>query len=203
MEIWVTMIATDHYGFDFDSRLCLVRTFASIHKTLFLFEITDKRNTGPAQTPDWTPEMIDEYARQQGRAQDWARRSKLGEFVKDPSETSELAPSLRFYGLFNALFFGFSYGRATPTFLADVLHVGTISSAKGLQGILQIPALSLALASVGSCVVCFAFLAPERNRNAFRWGLKGFFGGPLAVIQLRQLDALITREELESQNADQ
>ena len=142
--------------------------------------------------------MIDEYARQQGRAQDWARRSKLGEFVKDPSETSELAPEVRLYAIFTAVFFAFSYGRATPKFLADILHIGTISSAQGLQDVLQIPALSLALASLGSSVVCAAFLAPERNRSAITWGLKGFFGGPLTVLQLRQLDALITREEEEA-----
>lgn len=161
----------------------------------------DKRNTGPAQTPEWTPERLDEYAKQRGKAQDWARRAKLGEYVKDPSETSELSPEVRFYAIFTAFFFAFSYGRATPKFLAEVLHIGTVSSAEGLQGVLQIPALSLALASLGSAVVCAAFLAPERNRNAITWGLKGFFGGPLTILKLRQLDSLITREENESQKA--
>ncbi len=160
--------------------------------------LTDKRNTGPAQTPDWTPEKLDEYARQQGRAQDWARRAKLEELLKDPSESSELSPEVRFYAIFSAFFFAFSYGRATPTFLAEFLHIGTASSAQGLQGVLQIPASALALASLGSSVVCAAFLAPERNRSALIWGLKGFFGGPLAILQLRQLDTLITREEQES-----
>mmetsp|Transcript_1149 Transcript_1149/g.2309 ORF Transcript_1149/g.2309 Transcript_1149/m.2309 type:complete len:409 (-) Transcript_1149:983-2209(-) len=158
----------------------------------------DKRNTGPAQTPDWTPEQLDEYAKERGRAQDWARKAKLGAFVKDPSETSELSPEVRIYAIFNAVFFAFSFGRATPTFLAEVLHIGTTSSAQGLQSVLQIPALTLATAAVGSSVACAAVLAPERNRGAIMWGLKGFFGGPLTVLQLRQLDTLITREETDA-----
>jgi len=158
----------------------------------------DKRNTGPSQTPDWTPEMLDEYAKQRGKAQDWARKAKLGEFVKDPSETSELSPGVRIYAIFNAFLFAFSFGRATPTFLADVLHIGTTSSARDLQGVLQIPALTLVVAAVGSSVVCAAVLAPERNRGPITWGLKGLFGGPLTVLQLRELDTLITREETDA-----
>ena len=142
--------------------------------------------------------MLDEYAKQRGKAQDWARRAKMGEFVKDPSETSALSPEVRLYAIFTALFFAFSFGRATPKFLAELLQIGTMRSAEGLQGVLQIPALALALASFGSCIVCAAFLAPERNRDAIAWGLKGFFGGPLTVLQLRQLDSLITREEEEA-----
>lgn len=145
--------------------------------------------------------MLDEYAKQRGRAQDWARKAKLGEFVKDPSETSELAPEVRIYAIFTAFFFAFSFGRATPKFLADVLHVGTTSSAQGLQGVLQIPALTLAVAAVGSSIVCAAVLAPERNRDAIMWGLKGFFGGPLTVLELRELNTLITREETDAAKA--
>mmetsp|Transcript_19238 Transcript_19238/g.53623 ORF Transcript_19238/g.53623 Transcript_19238/m.53623 type:complete len:412 (-) Transcript_19238:793-2028(-) len=158
---------------------------------------SEKRNTSPAQTPDWTPEKLDEYAIQQGRAQSWARRSRLGEFVRDPFETSDLPLGSQFYAVFTAFFVAFAYGRATPKFLADVLHIGTVSSAQGLQEILQIPGLVLALASVGSSVLCAVVLAPERNRGAIVWGWKGFLGGPLALTQLRGLDSLITREEEE------
>jgi len=105
---------------------------------------------------------------------------------------------VRLYAIATAIFVSFSCGRATPKFLADVLHVGTIDSAKGLQDVIQVPALILVLLSVGSSIVCGAFLAPERNRSVTSWGLKGLFGGPLTIIQLRQLDKLITREEEEA-----
>lgn len=157
----------------------------------------DKRNTGPGQTPDWTAEKIDEYAIQQGRAQDWARRSRQGEFMKDPAETSDLPTEVRLYAMATSLFFSFSFGRATPNFLADLLHVGTLDSAEGLQGVLQVPALVLALASLGSGVLCAASLAPERNRSVIVWGLKGLLGGPLTVLKLKDLDSLITRAETE------
>jgi len=126
----------------------------------------------------------------------------MGEFVKDPSETSDLSTEVRFYAMFTALFVAFAYGRATPKFLAEILRIGTIDSAEGLQDVLQVPALALALASFGSSIVCAAFLAPERNRSAISWGLKGFFGGPLTILQLRGLDSLITREEEEAAKAE-
>eukprot|EP00535_Pseudo-nitzschia_heimii_P007978 CAMPEP_0197177462 /NCGR_PEP_ID=MMETSP1423-20130617/3056_1 /TAXON_ID=476441 /ORGANISM="Pseudo-nitzschia heimii, Strain UNC1101" /LENGTH=342 /DNA_ID=CAMNT_0042627007 /DNA_START=253 /DNA_END=1281 /DNA_ORIENTATION=- len=161
----------------------------------------DKRNTGPAQTPDWTPEKLDEYAIQQGRAQDWARRSRKGEFVKDPSEISDLSVAVRLYAVSTAFFVSFAFGRATPKFLSEILHVGTKSSAQGLQEVLQFPASALALASLGSCILCAAVLAPERNRGVISWGLKGLFGGPLTILELRQLESLITREEEEAKTA--
>ena len=161
----------------------------------------DKRNTGPAQTPDWTPEKLDEYGKQQGRAQSWARRSRLGEFVRDPFETEDLSFEVRLYAISTAFFVAFAFGRATPKFLAEVLQIGTINSAQGIQDVLKGPALALALASLGSSIVCAAYLAPERNRSVISWGLKGLFGGPLTVLQLKELDSLITREELEATNA--
>lgn len=162
----------------------------------------DKRNTGPSQTPDWTPEKLDEYAIQQGKAQDWARRSRLGEFVKDPSEMSDLSIEARVYAISTAFFVAFAFGRATPTFLAEVLHVSSMKSAEGIQDVLQVPALAIALASVGSSIFCAAFLAPGRNRSVISWGLKGLFGGPLTILQLRELSSLITREETEAANTE-
>eukprot|EP00536_Pseudo-nitzschia_multiseries_P007445 jgi/Psemu1/240247/estExt_Genewise1.C_1750103 len=162
----------------------------------------DKRNTSPQQTPDWTPEKLDEFAIQQGKAQSWARRSRLGEFVKDPFETSDLPVEMQLYAVSTAFFVAFANGRATPKFLAEVLKIGTISSAQGLQDVLKYPGLALALASVGSGVLCAAVLAPERNRSAILWGIKGFLGGPLAISQLRELDSLITRGEEEAAKAE-
>ena len=50
-----------------------------------VLSLTDKRNTGPRQTPDRTVGKLDDYTKQQGRAVSWAQRAKLGEFVKDPN----------------------------------------------------------------------------------------------------------------------
>jgi len=155
----------------------------------------EKRNTGPKLTPDWTPERLDEYAKAQGRAQAWARRAKLGEFVKDPFETLDLPAGIRFYAVVSAFLVSFAYGRATPGFLRDVVGNWSTEDIRSLTESLQIPGLALGLASLGSSVVCAALLAPERNRDALVWAIKGFFGGPLAIRQLRELDTLITREE--------
>ena len=155
----------------------------------------EKRNTGPRQTPDWTPERVDEYAKRQGQAQDWARRAKLGEFVKDPFETLDFTIQVRVYAVFTAWFIAFANGRATPAFLKDVIGSWAAEDVHSLQETLQIPALVLGLTSLGSAVVCASFLAPERNRSAIVWAVKGLFGGPLAITELRTLDKLITLEE--------
>jgi len=157
----------------------------------------DKRNTGPRQTPDWTPEKLDEFAIQQGRAQAWTRRSQLGEFVKDPFETLNLSLEVRIYAVSTASLFAFAFGRATPEFLE---MIGTVNGESFIE-ILKIPGLALAGANVGSSLLCAARLAPERNRNAFTWGIKGLFGGLFIIQQLRGLDQLITREEKEAATA--
>jgi hypothetical protein len=160
----------------------------------------EKRNTGPRQTPDWTPERLDEYAKMQGRAQSWARRAKLGEFVKDPSESLDLPMEIRFYAVFTAWFVAFAYGRATPSFFTDMLGSSwSPTDIDSLTGRLQIPGLVLGLASFGSSIICAALLAPERNRSVLVWAIKGLFGGPLAVTQLKDLDELITLEETQKQ----
>jgi hypothetical protein len=162
----------------------------------------EKRNTGPRQTPDWTAERLDEYAKMQGQAQSWARRAKLGEFVKDPFETMDSPIEFRLYAVLSAWFVAFAFGRATPMFLQDVVGSWSSSDIVSLTDSLQLPALVLGLASVGSSVVCAALLAPERNRSVLVWAVKGFFGGPLAVRQLRELDQLITLEDQQKKEAE-
>jgi hypothetical protein len=131
----------------------------------------------------------------QGKAQSWARRAKLGEFVKDPYETMESPMEFQFYSVFTAWFIAFAFGRATPAFLGDLGGSMTPTEIQNLMDTLHVPALVLALASVGSCVFCAAKLAPERNRSVLVWAAKGLFGGPLAVRQLQQLNQLITLED--------
>ena len=151
---------------------------------------TDKRNVGPTQTPDWTPEMLDEAGRARGRAESWVRRAKEGEFVKDPYEMVDLSLDIRLYSIFAAACISFAFGRSTPALLNDFLSVDP-----GMQQVLQAPALALIVASLGSSIVCGVLFAPPKNRSVLLWAFKGFMGGPITVLQLRGLDKLITQGE--------
>jgi len=153
----------------------------------------DKRNVGPKQVPDWTPERIDEQAKRTGEAIAWARRAKAGEFQKDPDEALAVEGGLQAYCMLTALTVAFAFGRASPSALR--LLGFSDSSAHGLLDTLQVPALALAVASLGSGIVSSIILAPGKNRNPFVWGVKGLAGGPLAVLRLRGLEPLITQAE--------
>lgn len=157
-----------------------------------LSSIVDKRNTGPRQTPEWTVETLDEYTKQQGNAISWAKRARQGEFVKDPSEILDLTLPMAFYCVMTWMVVAFAFGRSTPAFLTMAGMTDT-----GIEHVLQLPGLALALASLGSGVVSATVLAPQLNRDSFVWGIKGVCGGPLAVLELRALEPLITRRELE------
>lgn len=156
----------------------------------------DKRNTGPKMVPDWTPEKIDEQARKTGEAISWAKKAKAGEFKKDPFEILSIEGSLQWYCTFTALLVAFAFGRASPQALGMAGIDG--DAARSLLDTLQAPSLVLVIAAVGSSVVSAALLAPGKNRSGFVWAVKGLFGGPLAVLQLRGLDTLITRGEAEA-----
>lgn len=160
----------------------------------YIQPFADKRNTGPQQTPLWTAEKLDEYGAAQGRAEAWARKAKMGEFVKDPEETLDLPLAYRAYAVFAAFFVAFSFGRSTPTLLSQ------FDMSAGIQELLQAPALAVLVASLGSGIVSGAVLAPSKNRSSFVWGVKGLLAGPLAVANLRVLDDLVTREETEIRN---
>lgn len=160
----------------------------------FELPYADKRNTGPRLTPDWTPELIDEYTKKQGKAIDWARRARLGEFVQDPLEVLDLNTMMRVYLAFSVMEVSFAFGRSTPAFF-DKIGIEDVSGE--LLPLLQVPGLALAIANIGSSIFCGAVLAPPLNRNPFVWYLKGFLGGPLALFELRNAKALITRGETE------
>jgi len=153
----------------------------------------DKRNTGPRQNPDWTPEMLDEEGRKAGQAQAWARKARAGEFKGDPFEILSIEGSLQAYSVITTIFVAFAFGNSTAR-LFDLL---SISDANGIVDLLQGPALAMVLASIGSSITCAVVLAPGNNRNSFVWGIKGYAAGPLAVLQLKELDSLITRGEAE------
>jgi hypothetical protein len=172
-----------------DQRLTLqLFSFSSIYSF-----IVDKRNVGPKQTPEWTVESIDAYVATQGRAISWARRARLGEFVTDPFETLDMTLGLRIYCILTTFGMAFSFGQSTPTFMRSFFNVDNPEAL--VQGPLQAPALVFALAGLGSSVVCGLLLAPERKRNSFYWAVKGLLGGPLAIAQLKGLEARVTRQE--------
>lgn len=161
------------------------------HTHSLLSNVIDKRNVGPKQTPDWTPEMLDEEGKKAGRAMSWAREQAAAEYKKDPYELLNIEGSLQVYSIFTTLIVAFAFGNSSSKFL-DILNVG--SDASSLLETLQVPALAFVVASIGSCIGCVV-LASQKNRSAFVWGIKGFAGGPLAISQLRTLDGLITKGE--------
>jgi hypothetical protein len=144
-------------------------------------------------TPDWTPEMLDEEGRRAGRAQAWARAARAGEFKKDPYESLNIEGSLQVYSILTTLLATFAFGKSTSQCL-DLLKIADSSIVESLHG----PALALILISVGSSIVCSVVLAPGKNRSSFVWGVKGFAGGPIAILQLKGLETLKTRGETDS-----
>jgi len=159
---------------------------------------SDKVNTGPKMTPEWTPQKLDEEGRRAGRALSWAREARAGEYQKDPYECLNIEGSLQLYSIASVLFVSFAFGNSTPNFL------GTLNFAdqgNSILNIIQGPALGIILASISSSIFCAAVLAPGKERSAFAWGLKGLAGGPLAILQLRELEILRTRGEIEKDSS--
>lgn len=160
----------------------------------------DKRNTGPKQTPDWTVEKLDEWGRQQGRVESWARKARQGAFVKDPMESFDsLLPQQRVYSIVTSLTAATAFGKATPTFVAMVS--GDIVAPDVLQ-VLRYPAVLLLLASLGSSAYC-AFTSGGKNRSQYVWTVKGFLGGPLTARQLATLSTLVTQQEQDDRDRAQ
>lgn len=152
--------------------------------------MVDKRNIGARQTPDWTPELLDQEGIKRGKAIAWARKARAGEFVNDPYETMTIDGTIRVYSIFVAALVAFAFGHATPSFLYMIN-----ADESGIQELVQVPALIALLAAVGSTVVNTVVMAPKKKRSRFVWGVKGLFGGPVAMAQLRTLNTLQTREE--------
>lgn len=134
--------------------------------------------------------MLDEEGRKRGIAQSWARKERAGELRGDPYEQLRLEGGMRTYCALAALIVSFGFGRATPMALASVLGDNGDTS---IISVAQIPALIVVAAAVGSSVLSGAVLSPERKRNSFVWGVKGFFGGPVAILELTGLDELQVR----------
>ncbi|CAJ1934579.1 unnamed protein product [Cylindrotheca closterium] len=155
----------------------------------------DKRNVGPRQTPDWTPEAIDELTKKQGQAQSWARRSRANRMVTDDGELLVLNFPMTAYCLFTSFLSAFAYGKSTPTFLNMVGMSDTTFS-----DLLQAPGLILILTCIGSSFYSASVLAPPLNRSSLVWAFKGLCGGPFAILELRELDPLISRAEYDKEN---
>ena len=134
------------------------------------------------------------FLSREGEAQAWARKARMGELKKDPYEVLAVEGELRAYSIIVAITIALAYGNATPTALT---MIGIDSD--GALDVFKVPALALAAAGLGSAVANGVALAPGKKRSSFIWFLKGLFGGPLAVRQLRELDDLKTIGETEGQ----
>jgi hypothetical protein len=154
---------------------------------------TDNTNKGPRQTPLWTPEKLDEAGKKAGEAQAWARKARMGALKKDPFEALAVEGELRLYSIVAAVIVSCAYGNSTPKAM-DMFGLASNDLV-----LFKIAASALIVAGLGSAVFNSVALAPPRRRSSFVWGVKGLFGGPLAVIQLRELDVLKTNEESEGQ----
>jgi hypothetical protein len=167
----------------------------------------DKRNTGPKQTPDWTVEQLDDWGKQQGRVESWARKARQGAYVNDPLESLDsLTLDQRLYSILTTFVTAVSFGKATPNFvrLIGVLVSNSIDGdiemlPEDAFAILQIPAVLLLLVAFGSSVFC-AIKAPEKNRSSSVWGIKGILGGPFAIPQLTAASTRMTKQEQDDIN---
>ena len=162
----------------------------------YVMPYADNTNKGPRQTPLWTPEKLDEAGKRAGEAQAWAKKARLGELKKDPYEILAVEGELRFYSIIVAMTVAFAFGRSSHQALS-VAGVG--SGSDELIEFLQIPALVLLVAGLGSGLVNALVFAPTKKTSGFTWGVKGLMGAPLAVRQLRELDDLKTIGEIEGQ----
>lgn len=116
--------------------------------------------------------------------------------VADEAEVFSLTAPMTAYCLFTWFLCAFAYGRSTPAFLS---LIGV--SDNSFPELLQVPGLALIAACIGSSIVSATVLAPPLNRSSFVWGFKGLCGGPLAILQLQELEPLVTRGELEKEQA--
>ena len=163
----------------------------------------ERRNIAPRQTPDWTPERLDELGRAQGRAEAWARRAKEGDLSEDPNESLELSLQQRAFSILTLILFVTAFGKSTDAFLVDLIKVAPDKESAALfKEALQPPGLGLLVASIGSSVLA-TIQSKEKNRNAFIWFLKGLLGGPFTIALLRSLEPLISVEEQEQARAPQ
>lgn len=135
--------------------------------------------------------MLDEEGKKRGKAIAWAKKAKAGEFMKDPFENVAIEGSLRVYCVLSALLVAFAFGASTPSALSMI----GIEDGSPVLNVLQAPALAIVVAALGSSIMSAAILAPQKNRSKFAWAVKGLFGGPVAVLELRELGELTIRGE--------
>lgn len=165
-----------------------------LQEEMYVRPFADKRNVGPKQTPNWTPERLDEWGKEQGKAMAWARKAREGEFVGDPMETLDLEISQKAYSILTGLLVATVFGKSTPTLLVRM----DLENLLAVRETLQAPALVLLLAAVGSAILA-AVQASSLNRNQAVWFIKGLLGGPLTIQQLQSLSGLSTQGEIDAQ----
>ena len=159
-----------------------------IQEEMYEVPFSDGRNTGPKWTPNWTAEQLDEEGKRRGQAISWARKAREGEYATDPYEALRVEKEQRLYAIFASLFISITYGKSTSTFLTSTVGLDS-TKVQPLLELLQYPALAVVLAAFGSCGVNW-FMAREKKRNGFVWAVKGFMGGPISIMELKNLNDL-------------
>lgn len=163
----------------------------------------DKRNVGPRQTPDWTPERIDAWAQQQGRVQAWARAAREGAYVQDPAEQWDaLNGWQRGYSIVTAVCTAVAWGRSTGALLEMEGDAAVVAAAVSvLLPILRVLASGLLVGSLGSAVFA-SQQAMEKNRNGAVWAVKGWLGGPFTLREMGNLRSLLTQKETDDEDEE-
>jgi hypothetical protein len=170
----------------------------------FELPFADKRNVGPKQTPDWTVEQIDEWGKQRGRVESWARNAKLGAYVNDPMESFDtIHLSQRLYSIMTSFITAMAFGNATPKLIDWINRWNDVASdgstglvvSNNVLTILQIPSTLLLLVALGSSIYCGS-QAPKKNRSVFVWSMKGLLGGPFTIQQFNSLTSRQTQQQV-------
>jgi hypothetical protein len=163
----------------------------------YVLPFAEKRNVGPKQTPDWTVEQIDDWGKQQGRVESWARNAKLGAYVSDPMERFDsLVLSQRLYSILTSFLTAIAFGNATPQLLLWINASYDITAiSDNFIDILRVPSSILLILAFGSSIYCGS-QAPTKNRSTMVWGIKGLLGGPITIQQFQSMSTRQTQEEL-------
>jgi len=151
-----------------------------------LYPFKNVKNVGPKQTPDWTPARLDEEGRKIGQADSWAlEERKKQEKEERNREILDFNGASRAYAIAMFASAALGFGKATPAALT------MLDLDSSIQTAVQIPAFVLLVSAVGSSILAAVVLAPEKNRSPLIWGLQALVGGPVAVLQLRNLEVRV------------
>jgi len=133
-------------------------------------------------SPDWTPSMLDDEARRRGRVIALLQAEEAAKKQIDQPEALRIEGGIRVYSTFIALLTAFAYGHSSDQafFFLNI---------EELRDSIQVAAILALVISLGSSIAA-AVVADRKHRDPIVWAIKGAAGGPLALIELNQLESL-------------